>query len=672
MPSRLGINVGATHTDLLLLDGSTGAAHAHKALTGDNADQSIRSGLDLLLRDSGVRPGEIDQVVFGSVEPENIVRQRRGTRVGLLVTRGFEHVLHLGRGAPGAGGEALAGLDLTRGVGERISAHGNRITPLDEPAARRAVNELLQSGAGAIAVSLVNSQANPVHELTLKAIVGEMNDRVPVFLSHEVAPEAGEHERTLATVVSAALAGPLGQRIEALEAVLRDVEIRAEIDLAGSAGGRLGGRADNRAASAVAAGAAGAATEAARIAAAAGHPDALVLDMCGGHTDISLVQGGTARTAGITAINGETMHAASIDVRNCGAGAGSIASVPAPGVLRVGPGGAGADPGPACHGRGGRKPTVIDANVVLGRLPAGLLGLDEKAAGEALSSLARQLDVDRYRAAEGVVEVHDQQVAGALRRAALEKGLEPSQVALVAGGGAGPAHGAAIGACLGSTAVVIPRDAGVLAAAGMARSGPARQFVAWVGRKTGDLDPRDAAELADRLVARARAWLSAEGSVGDVTLRADLRCQRSDLRSSVAVDAETLGRPDGPGALEARMGDIHHARFGIRPDAPVEIVTLRAIADAPASNADSVQQPAGAGDARAAIIDRVQAFFGGEFLTTPVHDRSALATGQRIAGPALVTQPGAVTVIPPGQAADIDAGLNLIIRIERHAAGGAD
>lgn len=650
MPSRLGIDIGVADADFLLLDDETGATHALK-LSGapDALPDTISRGVRELAGRAGIQAGEIATVVggVGAVAGDD--------RTGLLVTRGFEHVLHLGRGRSD-GTAPAARLDLTEGVAERMSADGNTMTLLDEAAAARSVNRLVQAGVRALAVCLVNAQANPAHERRLREIARGMAGDIPVVLSHEVAPEAGEYERALATVIAAGRADGLQRRLDAVNAGLQAAEISPRLEIAGSGGGRSGAETPI---GVIGASQAGAAAAAARIAAAAGFADALVLDLGGAAANAALVRGGMVRVSDRTAFGADSIPQAALDVRRIGGGSRTVASVPFTGAISLD------------APESGPGPSVADANIVLGRVP-GAGGSDRAAAAEqAVAEFAARAGLDRHRAAEGIVEIFEERLAGALRLAAVARGEDPERMALVACGGAGPMHGCAIGVATGCVPVIVPHDAGALAALGFATARRSRQFAQAVGRTLDRLSAHDVADHLDGLRARAEAWLGAEGMAAEVTFRADLRVHRGRFRMSTAIDPAGLSEPGGLSVLAGRIDEAHRRRFGLAPAGPVEIVALRALADA--AQPAPVRPPSrlGAADPRSALADQMQTWFDGAFTATSVFRRDRLQPGNRMLGPALVSQPGTTTVIAPGHAGEVDAGGNILIRPIGRGADGS-
>ncbi len=681
MSSRLGIDVGGTFTDLLLFDGTTGDMHLLKTLTTPE-DQSIgvHNGIEELLRETGVAPGEIEALLHGTTVSANIVLEEKGAKVGLLVTKDFEQILHLARSrtpGPLAGWmimekpDPLADLEFTRGIVERVSAKGETITPLDEAAARESIRELLDAGVESLTVSLLHSYANSDHEMRLKAIIKEMDGVIPVSLSSELLPEFGEYERTLVTVMNAYVRPGMHRYLTGFEEKLSASQFGPQVHIVRSDGGLMSvRRASESPVHTMLSGPAGGVSGAAHLATLAGYPDALGFDMGGTSTDVSLIQDGQPMISRETTLGYYPLKVPSVEVHSIGAGGGSIALVPMTGALRVGPESAGARPGPACYGHGGAAPTVTDANLVLGRLPPSLLGgamaLDIHAAEEAVAKLGRELDLDLHKAAEGILDIVNENMFGALRLVAVQKGLDPRDLALVAFGGAGPLHGCAMGMLAGCYPVIVPPTPGVLSALGFLYSDVKNEFAQTYARNLDEVQPSQISDILGKLGRAAKAWLHDEGLAEpdqDIKYQADIRYFRQGYEFSLDVEPDTLAN-GGLNSIAARFGAAHERLYGVKLDQPVEIVNLRAVGT---GKVDKVKLPKfaiGGPDPSTALTEHRQVYFDGGFTNTATYDRARLTAGHRINGPAIVTQKDSTTVIHPGHVGDVDEYLNVLIHPE--------
>jgi N-methylhydantoinase A len=681
MTSRLGIDVGGTFTDFLLLNERSGEMRLLKTLsTPEDQSVGILSGIGQLIQETNVPASEIRQLLHGTTVSTNIVLEAKGAKVGLLVTENFEQVLHLARSqtpGPLAGWiimqkpDPLADLELTRGISERLSARGEVVKPLNEESARQSVRELIELGVESLTISLLHSYANPQHERRLKAIVEEVDASTPVSLSSDILPEFREYERTLVTVMNAYVRPSMRRYLGGLTDKLGRLDFEPRVNIVRSDGGLMSlQRASESPVHTMLSGPAGGVSGAAYVAQLAGFPDALGFDMGGTSTDVSLIQGGKPKISRQTTVGHYPIKVPSVEVHSVGAGGGSIASVPMTGALRVGPQSAGAVPGPACYGRGGDRPTVTDANVVLGRLPPRLLGgrmvLDTKAAEEAVATVARRLGLDLYQAAQGILDIVNENMFGALRLVTVQQGLDPTQFALVAFGGAGPLHGNAMAQLARCYPVIVPPTPGVLSALGFLYSDVKNEFAQTVVRMIGDSEPGLIGDILLRLGRDAIRWLRDEGiDEPDQRVRyeADVRYFRQGYEFSLEIDPNRIAS-GGLDDLAARFGLAHERLYGFRLDQPVELVNLRAIGTGMIHKVEFPKFDREAPDASAALVEQQRVYFHGQSISANVYDRNLLRAGNRIRGPAIVIQMDSTTVIHPGHVGVIDEYLNILINTE--------
>jgi N-methylhydantoinase A len=681
MTSRLGIDVGGTFTDFLLLNERSGEMRLLKTLsTPEDQSVGILSGIAQLIEETGVPASEIRHLLHGTTVSTNIVLEGKGAKVGLLVTENFEQVLHLARSqtpGPLAGWiimqkpDPLADLEATRGISERLNARGEVVKPLNEESARQSVRELIELGVESLTISLLHSYANPQHERRLKALVEEVDATTPVSLSSEILPEFREYERTLVTVMNAYVGPSMRRYLGGLTDKLGRLEFEPRVNIVRSDGGLMSlPRASESPVHTMLSGPAGGVSGAAYIATLVGFPDALGFDMGGTSTDVSLIQGGKPKISRQTTLGHYPIKVPSVEVHSVGAGGGSIASVPMTGALRVGPQSAGAVPGPACYGRGGDRPTVTDANVVLGRLPPRLLGgrmvLDTKAAEEAVATVGRRLGLDLYQAAQGILDIVNENMFGALRLVTVQQGLDPTQFALVAFGGAGPLHGNAMAQLAGCYPVIVPPTPGVLSALGFLYSDVKNEFAQTVVRMIGDSDPGQLGDILLRLGRDAIRWLRDEGIEEPsqrVRYEADVRYFRQGYEFSLEIDPNLIAS-DGLDDLAARFGLAHERLYGFRLAQPVELVNLRAIGTGMVHKVEFPKFDREAPDPSAALVEQQRVYFHGQSISANVYDRNLLRAGNRVRGPAIVIQMDSTTVIHPGHVGGIDEYLNILINTE--------
>ncbi|MGI9367998.1 MAG: hydantoinase/oxoprolinase family protein [Ruegeria sp.] len=679
MTIRMGIDVGGTFTDLLVMNSDTGDMQLLKTpSTPDDQSVGIVNGLNGIVSQAGIAPGQVESLLHGTTVSTNIVLEEKGAKVGLLVTENFEQVLHLARSqtpGPLAGWiimvkpDPLADLENTRGVAERVNARGMIVRTLDEDKARAAIAELVASGVESITISLLHSYANPEHEGRLKEMVHEINPDIPVSLSSEILPEFREYERTLVTVMNAYVRPRMQRYLDGFEEKLSSNSFAPHVNIVRSDGGLMSvSRASESPVHTMLSGPAGGVSGAAYVARLASHPDALGFDMGGTSTDVSLIQDGQPTISRQTMLGYYPIKVPSVEVHSVGAGGGSIAHVPMTNALRVGPESAGAVPGPASYGRGGDQPTVTDANVVLGRLPPSLLGgsmdLDVSAAEAAVSKVANALGLDVHRAAQGILDIVNENMFGALRLVTVQKGLDPRDFALVAFGGAGPLHGNAMGILAGCYPIIIPPTPGVLSALGFLFSDIKNEFAQTFVRTLEDVAPQKVAEIFERLMREARSWLNAEGlenSVQKLRCEADVRYFRQGYEFTLELSPDSIGQ-GGLRSLADQFGAAHERLYGFRLSQPVELVNLRVVGTGEVRKIELPRQESTGNDSSKAVVDRRQVYFENGWVNTDIYDRSLLQAGNRINGPAIVTQKDSTTVIHVNHYGEVDEYLNILIK----------
>jgi N-methylhydantoinase A len=677
---RLGIDVGGTFTDLLLHDDESGRVWLAKTpSTPRDQSEGVLAGVRSIAAAADVAASQLDALLHGTTVATNAVLERRGARVGVLVTEGFRHILHLAEAwTPGPlfgfmiyeKPEPIADVEAIREVRERVDASGTVARALDEEGARRALAELLDGGAEAITVSLMNSFANPLHEQRLGALATELAPGVPVSLSSEVLPEFREYERTVTTVMNAYVAPTLGRYLSRVRDRLAEIGARAGLQVVRSDGGLMSVDAARRMpVQTVLSGPAGGVGGASFVASRAGYDRILTFDMGGTSTDVAVCLGGAPTITRETSVGDFPVRAPAVEVESIGAGGGSIAYVAeVTHALRVGPQSAGAEPGPACYGRGGRDATVTDANVVLGHLPPRLLGgemtLDVEAAHTAVQRVAGGLGLDIHAAASGIVEIVNENMLGALRVVTVQKGRAPSEFSLVSFGGAGGLHANALAALLGSFPVIVPPEPGVLSALGFVASEVKNELSRTFIRAVEDVAAEDVRRQFEELEAAGHRWLADEGvaqAARRVDYIVDMRYHRQGFEIPVDVAREELGELDVR-RLAARFGGEHRRLYGFELDGGAELVNVRVVArgalPAPAM-APHDPGPADPGQARRSTQT---VWAGGARQEVPVYERAELHAGMEIPGYAIVEQYDATTVVLPGHLATVDAWLNLIIR----------
>ncbi|MGI8880132.1 MAG: hydantoinase/oxoprolinase family protein [Jatrophihabitans sp.] len=683
MSYRLGVDVGGTFTDVLLVDEQTGATwRAKTASTPQDQSIGVLNGIDKVSAEAGVRREDIAHVLHGTTVATNAILEGKGATVGLVTTEGFRQVLQIARSfVPGglAGWiiwpkpEPLAALENTAEVPERIASDGSVIRELDEDAARAAVCRLRDAGVQALAISLINAFANDVHERRVAAIAAEELPGIPISLSSVVLPELREYERALTTVANGYVQPQVARYVTNLNRQLTSEGLRAPLSILRSDGGLSSADAAIGApVTMLLSGPAGGVAGAVWVAEQSGHRDLLTFDMGGTSTDVALVQDLKPRIGRETKVGDLTVRASAVDVRTVGAGGGSIAHVPElTKALRVGPQSAGADPGPVAYGKGGREPTVTDANLVLGYLPASLaggeIGLDVDAARAAVQTVADAIGLPTAEAAAaGIVDIVNENMLGGLRLVSVQQGFDPRDFALVAFGGAGPLHANALGRLTGAWPVIVPPSPGVLCALGDATTSVRDEAARTCLRRFGDLTGAELAEILTALSAAASDRLVAQGIPAEeqgIGYQVDVRYFGQGNDISIDLDPGWLDDPDAAlRSLGDRFDAEHQRLFSFVLTGDHELVNARATVSGPRPQVTPISLPTGDTDPSAAHTGTTRIYVDGDFVDADLYDRSLIEAGDVLPGPAIVTEMDSTTLILPGFSATADPCGSLLIR----------
>ena len=631
---RLGVDVGGTFTDAVLALDDGRLVTAKAPTTPDDQSEGVLAAVRAVLARAGADPGQVREFAHGMTVATNALLEGHGARTAFVATRGFTDLVALGRQNRPALYRLCAARPAPLSPPERRFGADERIGPAEVERPLRGLDDLVaqvrDSGAEAVAVCLLHAYRDPRHEEAIGQALARSLPDVHVSLSHEVVGTFREYERGATTEVDAALSPLLAGYLRALRDRGGETGL-PEPAIMQSAGGLIDlDQAAAHAAWTVLSGPAAGAAGAAHVARASATENALCLDMGGTSCDVCVVAGGAVQETASGEIAGRPLALPMVAVHTVGAGGGSIGWSDGGGALRVGPHSAGADPGPACYGRGGTEPTVTDANLVLGRLPsdgelAGGVALDSDAAAHAVGALADALGMSPADCAAGIVRVANAEMVRALRVVTVERGIDPRAFALLAFGGAGPLHACEIADELSIGEVAVPRASGVLAALGLIVA-PRRRDVQRSVFLAGDgLTGAAVAAACDELGAAARAQLGD----GDAELSAVYELRYRGQAFELAVD----GEPGlGPETLRERFEVLHDERYGYRdPGGELELVTVRV----------------SAATGRAAVA------LEGE-----------RATGDRVTGPAVVSLPESTVWIPEGWSGESDAHGTLRLRRE--------
>lgn len=568
--------------------------------------------------------------------------------------------------------DPLADLIYTRGAKERMTAKGEIYLELDEEDIRGKINELYERGVESLTISLLNSYANPEHELRIKDIAESINPDIPVTISNDILPEFREYERTLTTVMNAYVRPPMQKYLTNIEKKIESENVNSRVSIVRSDGGLMSiPAASSRPVHTMLSGPSGGVTASAMIGVQTGYRNIISFDMGGTSTDVSLTYDGSPRVSRETKVGVFPVKSPSLEVVSIGAGGGSIAHVPLTGALRVGPQSAGSEPGPASYDRGGEEPTVTDANVVLGYLPPSLVGGEMKLninnAKAAIRKIAEKLGVDLYKAAKGIYDIVNENMYGATRVVSVEKGYDPRQFSLLALGGAGPLHANALGKLSGSFPVIVPPTPGVLSALGFLQSVIRNEYSKTFIHTLSELNSEAVVSELAVLGEECDQWLTEEEVPEEqrtIKYEVDVRYYRQGHEIPIEVNLQQL-KDVGLSAIKNQFDGIHEQTYGFKMNVEVEIVNIRAVAIGKVSSPEIPINEAGSEDSSHAIIDPYhQAYFEDRFLETPIYDRTLLKSNNKIHGPAIITQKDSTILVLPGSVAKVDEYMNLLIREE--------
>jgi N-methylhydantoinase A len=672
----VGVDVGGTFTDLFALDPATGIFRVAKVPSqrGDEA-QGFLAGLDAV---GG--PASLSAVVHGTTVGTNALLERKGARIGLIATKGFRDVLEMRRRDRrrtwGLWGDFVPVVerDLRHEVTERTFADGTIGAAVDEAEVEAAARALLAAGAEAVAVAFINAYANPANERAAMVVLRRLWPNPHLCCSSEIMPEIREFERTSTTALNAYLQPVVGAYLGRLEAALGSRNFSGAFHIVQSNGGVMSTATARRLPVRTAlSGPAAGVIAAAAIADAAGFPDVITGDLGGTSFDVSLIAAGKPSFAAQASVDfGLVIRTPMVEITTIGAGGGSICRVDAGGLLQVGPESAGSRPGPVCYGAGNDRPTLTDANVVLGRINAerpiggALARLDVEAAERAIAvHVGDRLGLDAVSAAEAIVRVANARMSGAIRLLSIERGHDPARFALMPFGGGGALHAGALIKDLGLAAALVPRFPGVTSALGCVIADIRHDQVQTVNLSLAGID---AAALGARLGAmaeEARAVVAAAGLALDgLSVRFE-----ADMHYVGQTHAVTVPLPfSAEGASEAAILSAFEAAYTqafsrLLPGIPIRLATVRAIAVGRRPRVDlAMLAPRPGGSVEAARTGTRRVRFDGAWHDAAVIDRLALPVGAVVPGPAILEQADATIVVDPGLVATVDRLGNLVMR----------
>jgi N-methylhydantoinase A len=661
---HIGIDIGGTFTDFVMADERTGALTLEKTLsTPADLWQGIRAGLAKL----GVDLAEARLIVHGTTVGLNTFLERKGRSTGLITTQGFRDVYEIGRHnridmydlfylKP----QPLVSREYRLEVRERLNDRGEVIIPLVEEDVLVAIGSFKEAEIDSIAVCFLHAYANPAHELQAGEIINQAYPEATVSLSHQLAREWREYERTSTSVINAYIAPIVADYLVQVEQGLAEQGYQHPFYINKSSGGIMPAATAKAApVHSIMSGPAGGAISAAHLGQLEGFDNVISFDMGGTSTDVALTYEGTTRVTSEAKVDGHPVLVPMIDIHSIGAGGGSIAWIGETGALNVGPESAGADPGPACYGRGGQAATVTDANLVLGRLdPAYFLGgemsLDTDAAQEVVDNgVAKPLGLEPVEAASGIIRIINAKMGHAIRAITVERGLDPREFVLLSFGGAGAMHACALAEELSIPRVLIPMATGQFSALGMLLS-DIRHDLARVSLSLAtDLDAETAESRYQELVVEGRSTLTDEGvAEAHVAFQRSLDMRYVGQEYTVTVPVPDMLSGDWLAPIRAEFDRLHERTYGhASAEEPVEVVTLRltAFGRMPELNLRTLLDGGATPPAEARRSDLPVYFESNKaFADCPVYNRDALLAGNAITGPALVLETGATTVLNPG------------------------
>jgi N-methylhydantoinase A len=673
---RVGIDIGGTFTDFVILDQITGRASLEKTpTTPRDLWQGIENGLDL----SQLDLENTSMVIHGTTVGLNCFLEKKGAATGLIITKGFRDIYEIGRvnriemydlfyKKP----EPLVPREFRLEVTERLDGHGNVITPLQREEVVHAADFFRQSGITAIAVCLLHAYNNPVHEIAIGKILNEVYPEAQVSLSHQLGREWREYERTSTTAINAYIAHKVGSYLSRIEDGLETRGYQRPFFVNQSSGGVMSVKsAKAKPVHTIMSGPAAGAVSSAFVGKAAGFQNVIAFDMGGTSTDVSLTYQGNIRVTAESQIERHPLMVPMVDIYSIGAGGGSIAHIDRAGALNVGPQSAGSEPGPACYGRGGNEPTVTDANLVLGRIPSHLLGgampLNHEIALKAINRVVEPLNLNSIEGAAGVIRIVNNNMAYAIRAVTVQRGLDPKDFALLAFGGAGPIHACEIASEIGIPTVIVPMAPGAFSALGMLLSEVRHDFTRTRLVATDSADPIEIENLFTEM--EQEAILTLEGEIESGT----------PIRKERAIEMRYLGQEytvkvpidNGPFSSESldllrqEFDRLHNQSYGHASDTePTEIINLRLTIFGELGDVKLPDLPEGG-------LEPISKALKGttEICLDPregntevsVFDRDYLLAGNQINGPALIIEKGSTTLVSPDFKCEIDRNGNLLM-----------
>lgn len=680
MSYRLGVDVGGTFTDLLVINNESGETFRTKVpSTPHDPSEAVVNGSKQVCADANVDPGEINYFMHGTTVATNAVLEGKGAKVGLVVTEGYRQILQIARSLVPGGlaawiiwpkPEPMAKLECTVEAPERMGADGSTVRPLDEEKLRANLQALKGEGIEALTICLMNSYISGTHEHAVAKICKEEFPDLPITVSSDILPEMQEYERALTTVANSAVRPVVSRYVSNLQKELTNWGMHGKLNLLRSDGGLMSAEKSSAApVNLLMSGPAGGVSGALYVAKTANLPNILTLDIGGTSTDVALIENYEPRLRRDTSVGDLTVRASSLDIKTVGAGGGSIAHVPElTGALRVGPESAGAVPGPVAYGKGGEKPTVTDANVVLGYLPESLLGgtftLDREGSKKAVQTIADALKIGLLEAAAGIIDIVNENMFGALRLVSVQQGYDPRDFALMGFGGAGPLHANALGRLMNSWPVIIPPSPGVLCAYGDATTRLRVEGQRSFNKPAPNTSDAQIATTLQSIADEVSAELADEGVAEkdrELRFEIDVRYKGQAFEVPLAVKLEDFKNGGGMEALKDAFDVEHERLFTFNLDVAHEFVNIRGTALGPQPKVEAQTIAKGDGNPERAKLRDHEMYVDGKMVPGVIYERSKLLDGDKVPGPAIITEMDSTTVVLGGCMAEVDNFGNILI-----------
>ncbi|MBW2311232.1 MAG: hydantoinase/oxoprolinase family protein [Deltaproteobacteria bacterium] len=681
---RIGIDVGGTFTDVVMMDRNDRFFYVKTPTTHQDLAEGVLNGIDEVMRISHQSLRPMDTIIHGTTIGTNAIVEKKGAKVGLLTTKGFEDVLEIRRVARPTHAAYDFEVDnppplvpryLRRGINERVNSKGDVVVPLDEDSARESVQFLKDLGIEAITISLLFSFLNPTHERKVAEICREIHPEARLSLSSEVCPEFREYERTCTTVMNSYLGPVIAKYMRNLIGRLHDKYHDVNVHIMQSNGGSMTVEmAETHAANLINSGPAAGAMATAFIADLFGSKLAVGADMGGTTFDISIIDGGVPRTTTWGGVTDYPIKLPMIDMRTIGAGGGSIAWVDELGVLNVGPQSAGSEPGPACYGKGGRLPTVTDANLVLRRLNPeffneGKQKLYPEKATEAIKVfIAERMDLSVEESALGIIKIVNANMAKGISASSVERGYDLREFILVTLGGACNLHAAEIAMELNIPKVIVPPMCGVLSALGLLVSDIQHDYVTTISKREQEITPNELQSHFQELEHAGIQQLRKEGARSEdieVEWSADLRYDGQSWELNIPISKPSASGPLSMKEIKSNFHKAHHKAYSYyNSDEMIEFVNLRVRAK---GNTPSVKLPRHA--VALSPVEKARKEKRAIWLDTgptevQVYDRDLLGVETSFRGPCLIEEGVATTFVPLGCSCNVDEYMNLVITIQ--------